>query len=762
MAAKNKKKTNQPKRSKRPRRFILLKLGLILGLLTAMVVGGFYLVLSKQIEDRFGSRRWSIPATIFSDSVLCYPGQHLPQSELERMLVERRYREVEGREPRAGEYRIAGSGITVFFRKFEFSGKNLPARKVEMQFRKNLLSSMKTVGQPLPFLELEPIVISRLFGKQRESRHLINIAQAPNDLVQAVVAIEDHRFFDHRGIDWIGTLRALWVDLRAGRVVQGGSTITQQLVKNYFLQPEKTLRRKALEAAMAVILEARYSKNEILEMYLNEIFLGQRGSVAIHGMGEAALAFFGRNVEDLTLAEAATLAGLIQAPSAYSPYRRPDTCKKRRNVVLKRMLELGKVSRNRYEQARVEPLRLIGRPLPLKVAPYFVETVRQQLEQLYSPEVLASEGLTVHTSLQPEIAFAAKQAVQNGLADLEKKYPRLKRAGEKSPLQAALVVVQPKTGQVLALVGGRDFQQSQYNRALLAHRQPGSAFKPFVYLAALDRFQVISKVDDRQIAYRVEGKSWTPRNYNGKYRGPVTLQVALAKSLNAATVNLAMSVGLDSIIETAHRLGIQSPMKSYPSLALGAFEVTPFELAGAYAALDNDGQKPFLLSLKQVVTPEGQVEQSRHFSMTPATTPAKAFLVTHMLEGVFQFGTARGARARGIDFPCAGKTGTTSDYRDSWFVGYSTDLLALVWVGFDDNRSTYLSGSSGALRIWERFMGSLRPWLHPQRFRVPPGLVQRAVCQDSDEPATQACPRTRIEYFLREQQPQGFCTLHGG
>ncbi|OIQ03963.1 MAG: hypothetical protein AUK55_00090, partial [Syntrophobacteraceae bacterium CG2_30_61_12] len=695
------------KQQPRPRRRVGLKLLAVFVLMAAVGSAGLYLVLGRQIDQRFGSRRWSIPATIFSDTVFCYPGQRLALSDLKQLLLVRRYREVRGREPMAGEYRLAPAGLTVYLRKFEFAGRDLPARLVKMEFTKNSLRGLSESGKPLPFLELEPIVISRLFGRERESRHLISFAQTPKDLIDAVVAIEDRRFFAHRGIDWLGISRALWVDLLARRVVQGGSTITQQLVKNYFLEPDRTLRRKLMEAAMAIVLESRYGKEDILEMYFNEIYLGQRGGVAIHGMGEAALTFFGRNVDDLTLAEAATLAGLIQAPSAYSPYRNAEACKERRDLVLKRMLELGKIDRSHYEQARMEPLRLIERPLPVNVAPYFVDTVRQQLEQLYSPEVLASEGLVVHTSLQPELSLAAEQAVSDGLEDLEAAYPRLKAQGDKEPLQAALVAVQPRTGQVLALVGGRDYAASQFNRALLARRQPGSAFKPFVYLAALDQFPVTGKILDQPLVYQVDGKSWSPRNYDGRYHGEVTLQVALAKSLNAATVNLAMTVGLDPIIDTARRMGIASPLKPYPSLALGAFEVTPFELAAAYVALGNDGQRPYLLSLKKVVTAAGAVEQSRHFELAQATSPAKAFLVTHMLEGVFQFGTAHSAVAHGIDFPCAGKTGTTSDYRDSWFVGYTPDLLVLVWIGFDDNRSTFLSGGKGALRIWERFMTSI-------------------------------------------------------
>ncbi len=733
---------------------------LVLLLVAVLAVTAWFAYLAREIENRFASRKWSVPAVVFSDSVICYPGQNLSLERVRRMLLVRRYQQVSGRTPRAGEFKVSGRRLDVYLRTFTYPGKNLESRPVRLTFTANRIARIESRGKTLGYLELEPIVMAHLFGREKESRHLISIKQVPQDLVNAVVSIEDHRFFEHRGLDWLGILRALWIDLRAGRVVQGGSTITQQLIKNYFLDSRRTLKRKVQEACMALVLEARYSKEEILEMYLNEIYLGQRGGVAIHGVGEAALYYFGKNVRDLSLSEAATLAGMIRAPNAYSPRRRPEACKKRRNLVLRRMVALHKISRQQYARARLEPVRTIRNRLPLKVAPYFVDSVRHQLNKLYSPEALASEGLNIYTSLHPEIEFAAERAVKEGLGRLEKKFPRLKGRAGTSPLQALIVVVQPKTGQVLALVGGRDYDQSSFNRALFAKRQPGSAFKPFVYLAALDRFQPLDRIDDEPMSYTVKGRKWAPRNYDRVYHGPVTLETALAKSYNAATVNLAMKVGLDKVIKTARRLGIESPIKPYPSLALGAFEVTPMELAGAYTVLDNDGLKPYLLSLKKVISPRGEVRQKHFVRLRRATTSAKAFLITHLLQAVMRFGTGSSARRLGITFPCAGKTGTTSNYRDSWFVGYTSDLLALVWVGYDDNRPTYLSGSRGALRLWVRFMKAIRPWIHPQPFRVPPGIVERYVCRQSNQLATAFCPERRIEYFLQGHLPALYCPLH--
>ncbi|SMC21312.1 penicillin-binding protein 1B [Desulfacinum hydrothermale DSM 13146] len=754
------KQTKKKRRPRRPRgRWVLQATALLVLLVLIMGVVGF-IYLSAEMEKRFSGRLWSVPATVLSDSVVIYPGQDLTISAVEDMLTARGYRPAVGGRLRPGEYKRSRRALRIFFRAFAYPGKDLPAREVGIRFQGGRIQEIRTGSRPVPYLEVEPVVLARLFGKERESRHLISIKTTPENLIHAVIAIEDHRFFQHRGIDWRGILRALWVDLRAGRVVQGGSTLTQQLVKNYFLRPERTLKRKLLEAAMALVLEARYSKEQILEMYLNEIYMGQQGSVAIHGMGQAAFTYFGRNVEDLTLAEAAALAGMIKAPNRYSPTRHPDACRERRNVVLARMRELGLIDAAAYESALSQPLRTVSRALSGKTLGYYVDYVNRQLEELYSEETLSSEGLVIYTSYRPEIALEAERAVREGLAALEKKRPALSASDPAKALQAALVVVQPKTGALVALVGGRDFALSPYNRAVRAHRQPGSAFKPFVYLTALDQVTPVSWIEDMPTAYRVDGKAWVPRNYDGRYRGAVMVREALAHSLNAATVHLAVQVGLSKIVETARRLGLQSPLKPYPSLALGAFEVTPLELAGAYAALANEGQRPHLVTIKKVVTPQGAVLERRHMSLKTVTTPAKAFLITRMLQRVVREGTARRLASYGVDFPCAGKTGTTSDYRDAWFVGYTSDLLALVWVGFDDNRPTRLTGSSGALPLWARFMTRIRPWLHPQDFPVPPGVVERTICLDSGDLAVQGCPRKEREYFLAERVPQKPCTLH--
>lgn len=745
---------------------IVFKIILLLTLICSLFAASFSYYLYNEVKNRFSSRRWSVPARVFSGSIPIYAGQALSLSQLRHVLEERRYKEASKEPVSAGEYRAAGNSLVVSLRDFQFPGHFMPSQRVQFDFQQNKIARIRGPRGDLTFLELEPLEIARLFGPTRESRMLINITQVPQPLIDAIVGIEDHRFFEHSGFDFFGILRAMLADFRARRVVQGGSTITQQLVKNYFLESERSLKRKGLELSMALIMEFLYEKNEILEMYLNEIYMGQRGSVSIHGMGEAARYYFGKNIEDLSLSEAAALAGIIRGPNNYSPVTHPEAALERRNLVLKRMLDLRKISPADYDTARLEALKLADSSLTAGLAPYFLDYVRKQAQELYAPEALASEGLNIYTTLQPEMAIAAEAAVRDGLSELEKEIPHEKAPAaeegttQDNRLQAVLIALQPKTGSIYALVGGRSYAESSFNRALQAHRQPGSALKPFVFLSALDAFKLCDSLADQPISYETDDSSWVPRNFDNKYRGKVSFREALEQSLNAATVNLAVQTGLDKVIETLRNFGIESHLEPVPSLALGSFEVTPLELATAYAVLDNDGQKPFLLSLKEIVTENGEVQERRSVDFSSVTTPEKAFLVTNLLEGVVEKGTAKSLKRFGIDFKCAGKTGTTSDFRDSWFAGFTTDLLVLIWVGYDDNRPTHLSGAQGAARIWARYLNLVRPWIHPQNFRIPPGVVQRIICTESGRQSTIRCRDQKLEYFLSENVVNESCTYH--
>jgi len=427
------------------------------------------------------------------------------------------------------------------------------------------------------------------------------------------------------------------------------------------------------------------------------------------------------------------------------------------------MLALRKISLSEYDSALLEVLRMAPASTSARIAPYFVDYVRMQAQELYAPETLASQGLAIYTTLQPEMAAAAETAIRDGLAEIENVSGEGSDPDQSKPsrrLQAVLIAVQSKTGELYALVGGRDYAESSFNRALKGRYQPGSAIEPFIYLAALDRFKLSDWLFDLPVAYELNGVSWTPRNYDGRYRGKVAFRDALEQSLTAATVNLAVETGLNEIIGTLKSFGIESPPGDLASLALGSFLLTPMELARAYAVLGNDGQKPFLLSLKEIVAENGDVLERRHIDFSSVTSPAKAFLITSLLEGVVERGTAKGLKRLGVDFRGAGETGTTSEFRDSWFVGYTTDLLALVWVGYDDNSPTGFTGAQGAAIIWTRFMNLMRPWIQPQEFDVPPGIVEEMICPDSGQLATAHCKERKLEDFLSESRPNGYCTIH--
>ncbi len=740
---------------------IFVKFVLVISLLAVLACFGIYSYFSWKIEQRFSGRLWSIPSYVFSDSLLVFAGQKISIKTLCTMLRNRLYMKVSTEPERPGEFLVEGNKVKVWFRNFDFPGRSISGGKVIFEFSSGILKNLRKDGKNLIYWEMEPIELARYYGKDKESRILISIKKTPKYLKDAVIAIEDRRFYEHKGVDLIGVLRALWVDIKARRIVQGGSTITQQLVKNYFLRPERTIKRKIQEAIIAVILESKYTKDQILEMYLNEIYMGQRGAIAIHGMGEAARYYFGKNVEDLSLAEAALLAGMIKAPNYYNPLLHPKRAKIRRNTVLKAMADMHMISPDELTKASRAPIRVFSGFRPLKRAPYFVDAVFEQLKQLYDPETLEKEGLVVYTTLNPEIEHNAEVSLRTLLQHFEKIKPFLRAKSPKVALQGVIIAVQPKTGAVRALVGGRDYSVSMYNRALFAKRQPGSAIKPFIYYAAIhEGWTPVSWLDDEPIAVTIGKKVWKPKNYDHRFRGRVMLRDALEKSLNVPTVRLAMAIGIDKIISVMKKFGFQSVIKPYPSIALGAFEIRPFELISAYTVFANEGQRTYLLTIKEVYDSKGHLEKQKHMEWQKVITPEEAYLITSLLEGVVKEGTARNLKNLGISFPCAGKTGTTSDYRDSWFVGYTTDMATLVWVGFDNNRSTKLSGASGAMKIWAHFMKSIKPWINPQPFYPPQNIVYKTICKDSGALATDLCPRTRKEAFIKGTEPTHLCPIH--
>lgn len=725
---------------------------------------GIFLYFGWQVEKRFSGQRWSIPSYIFSDTIILFPGLSLDLDFLSQMLDRRFYRKSAKPPSHPGEYWIdrAGGECIVWIRSFKFPGKNIPERKITFRIKNNTLKEISSPEESLPYWELEPVELARLFGPEKEQRFLVNIKNVSPFLRDAVIAIEDRRFYEHLGVDILGILRALWIDLRAQKIVQGGSTITQQLVKNYFLEPERTFKRKLLEAIISLIVELRYTKDDILEMYLNEIYMGQRGAVEIRGMGEAARIYFGKNVEDLSLSEAATLAGMIKAPNFYNPLLHPDRAKIRRDVVLEAMAEQGKIDRETMKMVQSQPIETFrGLNIPVKQAPYFVDLVFEQLRELYSPKTLESDGLVIYTSLIPEIEYEAEQALRSELQKIETSHLEL-QSPEKGSLQGVIIAVQPGTGMVRALVGGRDYSTSIFNRATRAMRQAGSAIKPFIYLEAIKKgWTLVSWLDDEPITISTDGTRWSPENYDRSFRGRVTLREALEQSLNVPAVRLAMDVGLEDISNFFEKMNISKHVEPLPSIALGALEVTPLDLISAYTALANSGDKPYLITVKEVYSADGTLQEQNHIEWSRMASSGEVFLITSALEGVVKQGTAKALSTLGITFPCAGKTGTTSDYRDSWFVGYTTDMVALAWIGFDENYPTGLTGATGAMRVWANFMKRISFLLNPQPFYPPSGIVERPVCRESGALATENCPSIYVEYFIEGHEPTELCPVHG-
>jgi penicillin-binding protein 1B len=744
------------------KKFIKYAIFTLILALTALAIYSWYL--SAQVEKRFSARRWSIPSTVYSDTMLLYPGQHVDPPIFSEKLTNSGYRAVNHLPSKKGEMQTVTDGLIIFLNDLKTPWSQREGFAVRIALDKDRIETISRMdsAEPVPILELEPEEIMQFFGPERERRQLISIDQVPEYLIFAVLAAEDHRFFQHHGIDWRGIIRALMTNLQHGAIVQGGSTLTQQLAKNYFLTSARTLTRKLKEVLLSLIIEFKYKKREILEIYLNEIYLGQKGSVAINGIGEASYFYFGKPVKELTLSEAAVIAGLIKAPNHYSPYRDPWRCRNRRNEVLQAMSRWQWITETALQAALKEPVKAVGFTVSDKKAPYFIDYLAEQLKALYRPEDLSSLGLSIYTTLDTQVQIAAENALAKGLERLENSKTTLRREALEEKLQGAIVVMQPETGHVLAMVGGRNYSTSQFNRITQAQRQPGSAFKPFVYLSSLDQFTPTSLLSNNPKSYTVDGKLWEPQNFEPVTEYTVSLKDALKKSYNLATVDLAMKSGLGKIVDIARRFHFSTPLKPYPSLALGAFEVIPLELARAYCVFAAEGVQPFPLAFKGVVDEHGRILEHQHLNIERLITPAEAFIMNNMLQSVVREGTARALQWYGISWPVAGKTGTTNDFKDAWFVGYTPDILALVWVGFDNGDSIGATGAAAALPIWADLMNAIPQYRSDIEFKVPEGLEKIRICPVTGLVAVDGCPEPMEVYFLAGHTPEGLCPLHKG
>ncbi len=726
-----------------------------------VVVGGGLAIYALRALSKFERVEARRSTLLYAAPPVLRPGVSVTALDLAGILGRLGYREGRGS---AGPGHFSRSDTTWDINVGSGAGG---AGRITLSVSGGRITRLRQNGAEVQSVALPPELLASAGAGMGENIRPVRLADVPSVVRTAILATEDERFYEHGGLDPRGMLRALWTNVRRGRVVEGGSTITQQLVKSRLLTPERTYSRKLNEALLSTALEWRYSKDQILEAYLNEIYLGQSGGSAVRGIGAAARAYFGKEVHQLTLSEAALLAGMIRAPNSYSPASNPDRARDRRDVVLGRLRDLGKISEADYRRAKREPVKARTAPGSGLVAPYFVDYVRAELERNSDLDLADQHGLRVYTTLDPVLQRIAEAAVVKGIDRLETTRPRLRRAGAEERLQAALIVLDTQTGQVRALVGGRDYRLSQFNRAVLARRQPGSAFKPFIYLAALTprpdgpTFTAASMLEDAPITVVVDGKPWSPKNYDDRYLGPVTLRRALEGSLNTATVRLARAVGLDRVVATARALGVSGDLKPVPALALGVFETTPLDLARAYLPLADGGRAPSGGAVDTVTDDAGRALWSARREAPQVIGAPEAYLVTSLLEGVINSGTGAAARTMGVPGAVAGKTGTTNDGRDAWFVGYSSNLLTLVWVGYDDGTPAGLSGAEGALPIWSEFMRHALDVYPGQVFPEPPGITHAKIDATNGRRAGAFCPVVVSEVFLAGTEPPP-CEEHGG
>jgi len=736
------------RKSRKTRRFALPR-ALLLQLLVIFVLAAaaYVLWVDHRVTRTFTGWHWQLPARVYARPLELYAGLAIDRRAVVTEILRLGYRKVDRLEG-PGQFALLKDELQIHTRGFAFSDKREPPQRCRIRFDAGVVAAVDTLPArtPIAILRLEPMQIARIYPTHNEDRVLVRLKDVPAEMIEALIATEDKRFYRHIGVDPLGIARAMIANVRHLRFDQGGSTITQQLIKNYHLSHERTLVRKIPEMAMALSLERHYTKQQILEAYLNEIFLGQDGKRAIHGFGLASEFYFGRPLKELRLPEMALLVGLAKGASYYDPRRFPERARARRNLVLELMAEQGKITGEAAAQAKAAPLGVIDKPLFRSTRyPAFVELVRRQLRQDYREEDLRTEGLQIFTTIDPHLQAIAEEAVSDQIAALEKGYGRLK-----DHLQAAIVVSNHQTGEVLAIVGDRNPAYAGFNRALDARRPVGSLLKPAVYLAALQRpesYVISTLVADEPVTVDMHGKPWTPGNYDGVPHGQVTIEDALAHSYNLATVRLGMSLGVPAVLDVLRGLGIDRPLPEYPSLFLGAADLSPMEVAQMYQTIATRGFRTPLRAIREVLTRDGQRLKRYELKTTAAIDARAAYLLTYLLTRVTSEGTAASlTRWLGADRVVAGKTGTTNDLRDSWFAGFGEDLTAVAWIGRDDNAPIGLTGAQGAMRIWGQFMAAAR--VRSLRMDPPEGIEWRWVDRQTGAFTRANCPGSRSVPFI--------------
>jgi penicillin-binding protein 1B len=737
-----------PRRSRVKRRFV--RLGLVLFLIACAIaadgVARSYRFYSHIIDARLANGYLTSRPGLYAAPRVLEAGQKLSREKLTAVLRRAGYLETNASDVWSGSFCVCDGAVEI-----------RPARSkevVRVTFAGDQIDEVRSDGVLLASFKLEPEILSNDVSSKAGRREVLSYDEIPAVLVHAILAIEDRRFFEHSGVDVNGLVRAVLRNVADEQMAQGGSTITQQLVKNTYLTPEKTLQRKYAEAMLSVALERRLAKNDIFALYCNEIYLGQRGAVTVRGVKEAAKVFYGKELRELTLAEAATLAGMIQSPARYSPVRHVDDARARRNVVLAAMQESGWITAEQNKSASAEPVTVATAPVADdSLAPYFVDYVNRLAESQFET---SADHQRIYTTIDLELQQAAERALKRQLDHLDVVY----KDRNLKP-QAALVALDPHTGDVLAMVGGRNYAESQLNRVTDALRQPGSTFKPFVYAAAVeDGFSPVRMFMDapREFTYD-RNKIYRPANYGGGYSmQEVTMRTGLVRSLNVVTVDVALQTGLARIANLAARFGLPKPER-YPALALGTEEVTPLQLAAAYAAFVNEGRRVEAKAITSVGEPPAT--HAAPVTVDQVVSPTAAYMITNMLQGVVDRGTARKARGAVPGTAIAGKTGTS---RDGWFVGYSPNLVCVVWIGFDDNKQLGLTGAEAALPAWVDFMKdavALRPDLGGENFECPEGIKFVEIDAATGLRSTVTCPVRELIAVTERMAPNMECYLHG-
>jgi penicillin-binding protein 1B len=701
-----------------PFRWVWRHLGKLL-LLFVLVVGSYAVYLDAQISQKFAGNKWQVPAQIYARPMFLSVKEEISIKEIEEELQLLGYRRVT-RADSSGEYQVLNNRIRIQRRKFDFSHGGEDLRYVEISIKNQRINKIQDLrsSQSINSISLEPWLVTRLVSSGREDRMLVQIENVPAILTQALVAVEDKDFYQHFGVAPLSIMRALMANISAGRTVQGGSTLTQQLVKNLFLTREKSLVRKAKEAIMALIIEVRYSKDVILEAYLNEVFLGQNGDTGVYGFGLASYFYYDRPLNELSIDEIATLVGIIKGPSYYNPRKHSERVIERRNIVLRMLFESNQLSPNEYQDLVTLPIKLAtGASLKKDKHPAFMDQVRRELRLVLDNPDIRQSGLKVFTTLDSNAQMKAERAVSQGVAVQEK------RLG-KSGFEAAMIVTDIDSGEIRSIVGGRNTDYAGFNRALDAKRSIGSLIKPAIYLTALEQaadYNLATHLKDEPIKLKsTHGKMWEPQNSDKKFRGQVPLVTALSRSLNVPTVTLGMNLGLGNIADTIWRLGVEEELELYPALTLGAVNFSPLQVNQMYQTIANNGRYIPLHSITAIMSPDNNLLWNFDVTEQQRVDEQATYLLNYALHKVTLEGTAKAIRAKFPDINMAGKTGTTDDYRDSWFSGFDKNILVTSWIGKDNNQPVNLSGASGAMQLFIAYQQQQEPKSLVRRF--PDGL----------------------------------------